>query len=503
MAALQEIWRSAGPASRIGVVGGVVVIVALSVAALFWVYAEKKEVLFTGLDPQDATGIAGELDRMGVSYELGQDGQSIYVPQGTVHDARLRLMESGVPLNGGVGFELFDNADFGMTEFAQKINYQRALEGELTRTITSLKEVKYARVHLVMPEGSLFKQDKTPPSASVTLFMRDGAVLDEGRIVGIQRMVAAAVPGLEIADVTIADQNGVTLSRVAPLDSGIEAVSEHLKKKQEVEAYLQKKVMDVLERTFGGEPVIVSVDVTLNLDQTKTTREAVLPPADSKQGVLHRRETRSSNGADASHKGTKVTTEVEYRLGRQVDQIVSGPGSIERISVGVLVPAAMDEQRLAQLRELVSMSVGLDKTRGDAIALFPVSAQEWQRAAVQQTSGIAPASAAAGAGHTQSAVQEQSAGLGDGGMQDNTSPEVKPASVWARLAGVDQEPFLLAILALVLVFGAVALILKSVFGRSTPASGRRLTTQEREQLLGQLKDWLNGGEVVAQGDVKT
>ncbi|MES9851136.1 MAG: flagellar basal-body MS-ring/collar protein FliF [Candidatus Thiodiazotropha sp. L084R] len=231
---LKETWHNSGLGSRSGLIGGAVLILALTFAASWWLLQNRSAVLFTDLEPNDAAAVVTELERMKVSYKLAGDGTRIMVPEDQVHEIRLKLLGNGLPLNGGVGFEVFDNAEFGMTEFAQRINFQRAMQGELTRTITSLKEVKYARVHLVMPEASLFKESKTPPSASITIFLKPGAQLNQQQIEGIQRLVSASVQGLESAGVTIIDQYGKTLSAIVSNETVVASVSTRLEKSKKL-----------------------------------------------------------------------------------------------------------------------------------------------------------------------------------------------------------------------------------------------------------------------------
>src|SRR5262245_1063357 len=159
------------------------------------------QVLFADLDPQDGASIVAELDRMKIPYRVADNGSTVLVDRESVHKTRLKLMGKGVNLKGTVGFELFNNSDFGMTEFAQKINYQRAMQGELARTIMSLDEVKLARVHLVVPESGLLRRGTAKPKASVTLALRPGAKLRPEQILGIQRLVAAGVAELEPSSV--------------------------------------------------------------------------------------------------------------------------------------------------------------------------------------------------------------------------------------------------------------------------------------------------------------
>src|SRR5258706_7646705 len=162
-------------------------VVALAVALGFWVFQTNYQVLFSDLDSRDAGAIVEELKRIKVPYKVADGGSKILVDEKTVHETRLRLMGKGVPLSGGVGFEIFDNKDVGMTEYTQKINYQRALQGELARTILSISQVKQARVHLVIAETALFKRQKAKPKASVSLVLKPGSVLAGEQIAGIQR----------------------------------------------------------------------------------------------------------------------------------------------------------------------------------------------------------------------------------------------------------------------------------------------------------------------------
>jgi flagellar M-ring protein FliF len=270
-------------------------------------------------------------------------------------------MESEAKIRGGLGFELFDKSDFGMTEFVQKINYQRALQGELARTINSLEEVKFARVHLVMPESSLFSKHDEAASASVTLFLRDGETLNPKRIVGIQKLVSSSVPGLQQSNVTIVNQDGETMSGISKEAGELVSISERLQRKKEVETHLTEKVSEVLEKAFGPHQALVSIDATINFDQVKTTKEMVLHGDDGNGSVVRKREV-SSGG-----KAKSLTKETEYRLGSRVDQITFAPGDIKKLSVGVLVPDDTSEERIYKIQDLVAMAVGLNERRGDEI----------------------------------------------------------------------------------------------------------------------------------------
>jgi flagellar M-ring protein FliF len=507
---LKDTWHNAGVGTRSGLIGGVVVILALTLAATWWLLQSKNAVLFSDLEPADAAAVVSELERMKVSYKLGGDGTRILVSQDEVYEIRLKLLGSGLPLSGGVGFELFDKAEFGMTEFAQRINFQRAMQGELTRTITSLKEVKYARVHLVMPEASLFRQNKTSASASITLFLNPGALLDQQQTEGIQRLVSASVPGLDTTAVTIVDQYGKTISALTEEDSRAVSVTSRLEKKKEVETYLTEKTVRVLERTFGMGKAIVSIDVTLNFDQSKTTREEVIPGSNENRGVVRKRESRAQPGKGNNKKESvgELNTEVEYRLGRSVAQIVSTPGGIQRLSVGVLVPVNTTEEQLRQIEDLVAMSVGLDPSRGDAIAVHAAASgilptQAEQAPLKTRLPGDIRTRGAPGIAelHTSEVLAD---GAGDrddeftGYQTSGKDSLVRNLMSWASGLWIKHP-------ALYILGGiAVVLLLALIIGmeirsrRNQRLKQTRLLSDERERILNQLKVWINADEQASQ-----
>ncbi len=495
---LQEIWHTASRSSRIGIVSGTVVILILMLVAGYSFLRDKKEVLFTDLEPADAASVVAELERMKVEYALEQDARRILVPADEVHQVRLKLMGSGLAMGGGVGFELFDNSEFGMTEFAQRINFQRALQGELTRTIMSLEEIKVARVHLVMPEASLFKQNKNQPSASVTLFLKLGKRLDQAQVEGIQRLVSASVPGLEAAMVTVVDQKGSTMSRVISGEDEIASVSTRLQKKQEVENYLRVKVASVLESAFGPGKAIVSIDVTLNFNQEKTTREDVIPRSDQNGGIVRQRESHSGDAQGSGEAEGTSNTEVEYQLGHTVAQIISTPGNIQRLSVGVLVPWQTNKEKLSQIQDLVAMTVGLNRERGDAIAVHaskdapvkPITQDE-----EKHTTETVPTLPSESFGLVNS---ENSVAAGAKIGRSDDKKVMNDIVGWIQKMWHGQAEIMTALVAML-----IFTLLLSVYGINTLRRRQiqlqnRKTDAEREEILEQLREWLKTDELTAQ-----
>jgi flagellar M-ring protein FliF len=472
---LFELWDKAGATAKAGVALGALLIVALAIAAAIWVLRDDYQPLFTELDARDASAIAAELDRMKIPYKVaGEDSATILVDKSQVHATRLKVMGKGVDLKGSVGFEIFNSTDFGMTEFAQKINYQRALQGELARTIMAFEEVKTARVHLVMPESGLLRRSAVRPKASVTLALRSDRPLQPEQIQGIQRLVAAAVPEMDPSAVTVLDQQGVALSRRVEVEGEGEGASlggSRLEAKKEIEAYLTRKVAAVLEKAFGPGQGIVSVDVTLSHDLVKTTREDVVPAGLRDGAMARRKDTTQTAPASAGVVGVQTpgettrgpsatTSEVEYLHGRKVEQTVSSPGSIRRISVGVLLPSHVEQYQAETLKQVLAMAVGLNAARGDAIAF------SW---AGRANPGAIP-----------------------GVSKPGAAPATAPRANASPAGALSEAPWGLAVIA-ALALLAAALAYAVLRRRQARRGGRALSAAEREEMLSQLKRWIASG----------
>jgi flagellar M-ring protein FliF len=442
------VWSEASFAARAGLVALALALVALTAGAAYWVLRDDYQPLFADLDPRDAAAIADELERMKVPYRAADGGRSLMVDGDAVHLTRLKVMGRGIDLKGTVGFEIFNNTDFGMTEFAQRINYQRALQGELARTIGALEEIQSARVHLVLPESGLFKRNAVRPKASVTLAVHGGRGLLPEQIHGIQRLIAAAVPEMDPAAVTVLDHQGVALSRRAEPESDAPAAYARLESKRDAEAHLTRKVAAILDRALGPGQAIVSVDVSLRHEQVKTTREDVVKAPGG--AVARRRDSAQGEGT-----GRGSTREIEYVHGRKVEQVVSGPGAVRRISVALLLPPHVTTGQAEGLKRIVAMAVGLDARRGDAIAV------SHSAAAVAPEVVSAPVPVVAAPVTRARPLPQASV----------------PQAAWAALAGA------LAALAALFLYAArrrAALV----------AAPPPLSVAQREELLGRVRVWV-------------
>src|SRR5450830_432300 len=395
-------WERLGRAARISLVAGAAAIVVGTIVLGYWLLRVENQVLFADLTPADTVAMTAELDRLKIAYTLsdqGSAGATILVDKNEVYKTRIKLMGKDIPLHGAVGFELFNNSDFGMTEFSQKITYQRALQGELTRTILSLAEIRDARVLLALPEQGLFRQANIRPTASVTLTLKQDQVLRPEQVGGIQRLVAAAVPGIAVQDVTLVDQRGVALTRAAG-DGDSDPGTGRLDFKKDTEKYLALKADKVLERALGAGQALASVDVTLSMDRIQTsTDEVVGAPSkeDAEQtGIVVRSRdssrdsgaplnTHSSDGSAANQSGSSQR-EVEYAVGHRVEQVISQPGAVRHIDVAVVVKTPLNSVQQERLRNMVAASVGASLARGDTVV---VQTLEDLRVAPTDAAGLA------------------------------------------------------------------------------------------------------------------
>jgi flagellar M-ring protein FliF len=383
MNAIKQRWGQLGKGARAGIVIVLGAIVLAGAGASMLLLQTRYEALFTGLSDEDSASIVAELERLKVPYRIDGDSRAVLVPSDEVARTRMKVMTREVPLQGAVGFEVFNNSDFGMTEFVQKVNYQRALQGELTRTILSLDAVQSARVHLALPEQSLFRKADGPTGkASVTLRLKDGQQLSREQILGIQRLVAASVPEIQADAVTVLDQRGQSLSRAAESGDAGTAGNASLELKRSVEEYLARKVTGVLDRALGAGEAAATVDVTLNLDQIRVTTEEVLAAksvgADAAPAGVVVRERQNwmeapaaawpAASKPAAATGTQ-SVETEYLPGKRIEQAVLAPGSIKSLNVAVVVRRPMEAAALDKLREVVAAAIGLNRQRGDAIAI--------------------------------------------------------------------------------------------------------------------------------------
>jgi flagellar M-ring protein FliF len=259
-------FKSLSARRQIALAGGVMLALCVLLFTVYFVYLRPNYgVLFSKLRTPDAAAIVADLDHKKIPYKITDGGATILVPDGAIDATRLAIMGEDLPIKGVTGFELFNKSDMGLTEFAQKINYQRALQGELARTIMSLEGVESARVHLALTEPTIFKADRIPPKASVTVTMHPGAALSGPAVRGIQRLVASSVPELDIAEVTILDEHGAVVS--PDVMSAAVPTSAYGQEKQAIETYHAARIKEALEHNYPHDFVGVTVGTDIDLQR--------------------------------------------------------------------------------------------------------------------------------------------------------------------------------------------------------------------------------------------
>ncbi len=382
VAAPNSFWGELTSPQRAGLLAGAVLIVALSLGIGVWAMRDTYVSLATQLSPDRILALGQQLDAQKIPSRVSPTGDTIEVPQTLLSKARAAAAVSDAGAGGNVGLEIFADADFSMTEFAQKVNYQRALQGELARTIQGLSGVRSARVHIVLAETGVLRRSGTKASAAVFLSTTDGLPPSTAQVRGIQRLVAAAVPEITASAVTILGETGSSLSKAAP--SGEAMDQDQMTLKRDVDEYLRQKLARLLQDIAPQSHVTVTVDASLDMKQSRTVTEQPIaapqrdpetPPA----GVLtkerqHQRSAPEGRGEASSTDGGDSTSEYEYRVGNRSEQSVSMPGAIARLSVAVAVRGAPPGVTAATLEHLVANAIGLDKARGDtaSVLLLPL-----------------------------------------------------------------------------------------------------------------------------------
>lgn len=244
---------------------------------IFWNSQPDLQVLFSNLSPDDAGEMVNKLKEKKIPFSLSHSGTTLLVPKDQVYDLRLSFAAEGLPKGGGVGFEVFDRTNFGITDFVQKLNYQRALQGELSRTIRQIKEIEQTRVHIVTPKESLFIGEQKKPTASVFIKTRSGMTLGPPQVEGIVHLVASAVEGLDPGNITVVDTSGKILSKRSDSTLVGQLTTTQLEYQKNSEEGLKKKVQGMLEGVLGPNKVIARVSMDIDFQQVEITEERYEP----------------------------------------------------------------------------------------------------------------------------------------------------------------------------------------------------------------------------------
>ncbi|WP_287814573.1 flagellar basal-body MS-ring/collar protein FliF [Achromobacter sp.] len=410
--------------------GAAAAVVALIVAVAMWSSEPKYKVLFSNLDDRDGGAIVTALGTMNVPYKYNDTGTALLVPADRVYDARLQLASQGLPRGGSVGFELMDNARFGASQFAEQINYQRGLEGELARSIESMHTVQHARVHLAMPRQSLFVRERQPPTASVLLNVYPGRSLSDAQVSAISWLVASSVPELTAENVSVVDQNGRLLS--SPLGEGRGMDADQTRMVRETEQRTVERILTILNPLVGPGNVNAQASAEMDFARREETSEVYRPNQEPGQAAIRSQQTSDQNqrginpaqgvpgalsnqppgnaqapianppqtqpprpgqpqqqqqqqqqtttggqnaGGTVSDRRDATTN---YEVDRTISHIKQPVGTVKRLSVAVVVNYVRDKdgdlkalppEELSKLTNLVREAMGYSESRGDSLNL--------------------------------------------------------------------------------------------------------------------------------------
>jgi len=393
------------PASRKLTILAAAGITLLSIAlAVVFINQPEYKVLYTNLSAEDAGQITARLQEKKIPYQLSSSGDMISVPSEKVSELRLELAASGLPKGGGVGFEIFDTKNLGVTEFVQQLNYQRALQGELTRTINSLDEIQQSRVHLVIPKKSLFSEDQKKPTASVIVRLKNGRNLSDPQINGIAHLVSSSIEGMSPRDVMIVDSSGKVLSKVNEGGELAQLSNSQIEYKKNVEKDLTSRITSMLEKVVGEGKAVVRIAADLDFRVMEKTEEKFDSEEPAIRSVQRSQEKSGSISGGAGESSVATTARqaapprpagsnreksdetINYEISRTVNKTVMPVGDVKKISIAVLVDGnyvkndkgaeeyqPRPEKELTALEDLVKKSAGFDAKRGDQVVVSNVA----------------------------------------------------------------------------------------------------------------------------------
>jgi flagellar M-ring protein FliF len=405
------------PAQRWRMMAGLVLMVVLLVLGGLMSQQAEWRVLYANLADKDGGAIIAQLSQLNIPYKHAEGGSAILVPADKVHDTRLKLASLGLPKSSVTGFEMVEANRLGMTQFQERLSFQRGLEGELTRSIQALSSVANARVHLALPQQNGFFREQQKPSASVLLSLHGGRTLERTQIAGIVHLVASSVPEMSPQAVSVLDDTGKLLSGAADAQGGIDA--QQLQYVQQIEQIYSRRIMDMLEPLVGLNNVRAQVTVDVDFSQTEQTSESHKPNQTPEQSVIRSQQLVESTqgGVSAAPSGVPGATTnqppsnssapingsaqnlsaanaqsagpskreslINYEVDKTVKVMKGSSGTIRRLSAGVVLnhtsitddkgrttQSPLSDEQLKQMTALVKESVGFNAERGDSVNLM-------------------------------------------------------------------------------------------------------------------------------------
>jgi flagellar M-ring protein FliF len=395
----------------LGVVAAVAVLGIIGV--VYYTGQVDYRVLFSNLTSEDASSIVSKLQEKKIPYQISASGNTISVPADQVAETRLELAASGLPQGGGVGFEIFDKKMMGATEFEQQLNYRRALQGELSRTINSLDEIASSRVHIVIPKDSLFIEQQKKPTASVTIKLKGGRTLQQSQIEGIAHLVASSVEGLNAEDVMVVDSQGNILSKNKSGSRLTNLSNSQVEYQRNVEKDLAAQIKSMLENVVGPGKAVVRVAADIDFRVMEKTEETFDPESSVVRSSQKQAEKQMGTGAAAGTPQQEKTDElINYEINKVTSKTVMPVGEVKKLSIAVMVDGTYtkdakgnetfqprDKKELDTLEDVVRKSAGFNATRGDQVVVTSMPFQRdteagfagtWQEKVASATATFSP-----------------------------------------------------------------------------------------------------------------
>lgn len=416
--ALMRGFNELPPQRKFGLMVAVAAVIAIIIGSMMWAQAPDYRVLYGNLGDRDGGAVIESLQKQNIPYKMGEGG-TVLVPSAMVYEARLKLASEGLPKGGAVGFELMDNQKFGITQFQENVNYQRALEGEITRTIETISAVQGARVHLAIPKPTVFVRDQQKPSASVLVSLYSGRALDKAQVAGIVHLVASSVPEMPPGNVTIIDQNGNMLTQNGDKGAVLGLDSSQLEYLHQVEQGYMRRIESIISPITGPNNIRAQVTADLDFSFTEQTAEVYKPNPTPDQSSIRSQQTSETAGEGGNNAagvpgalsnqppgaataplnlpggrtaaGANATTPsvvgpihkestTNYELDKTISHTKLPVGSIKRLSVAVVVNnkairdkkgkvtyLPLTKEELAQVYNLAKEAMGFNQARGDTL----------------------------------------------------------------------------------------------------------------------------------------
>lgn len=388
------------------ILAGAAFFVAAIIVFALWNQGPDYQVLYANMSGEDSGAVIARLKEKKIPFQV--EGSVITVPSDKVYETRMELAGEGIPQGGGIGFEIFDKTSFGVTEFVQKVNYKRALQGELSRTISQIKEVESARVHLVIPEKGVFLDDAKKARASVVVKLRAGKALSQGQVSSIVHLVANSAENLGPEDITVVDTAGKMWSKGSEDDSSLRLSATQIEYKRTMEKDMEGRIQSMLEKAVGPGNVVARVSVDVDNKQVEKTEERYDPDGQvvrSEQrnkeqstgaaysagvpGVMSNMPATPRNqaaGTASPAQSNRQDEVINYEISKVTSRTIEGTGEIKRVSVSLLVDGtyetvksadgkeekkftARTDEEIAKYTEMVKGVIGFSQERGDSVAV--------------------------------------------------------------------------------------------------------------------------------------